>query len=61
MWKECRYRWKQSFHNGFIRKPQQQGIKQAEKFYHYTQKHGYGQDQDNQMWKTLKNLQKPQK
>ena len=23
----------------------EQGIKQAEKFYHYTQKHGYGKDQ----------------
>jgi len=37
------------------------GIKQAQQFYHYTEKHGYGKDQDLEMWHTLAQLKKPQK
>ena len=32
-------------------------VSQAEKFYRYTLKHGYGKDQDREMWKTLSRLQ----
>lgn len=32
-------------------------VSQAERFYKYTLKHGYGKDQDREMWKTLSRLQ----
>ncbi|EKX45265.1 hypothetical protein GUITHDRAFT_163355 [Guillardia theta CCMP2712] len=30
-----------------------EGMKQAKQLYQYTMRHGYGKDQDREMWKTL--------